>query len=1086
MEKRLLMFLAALFLCVGGVMAQSTISGTVVDENGDPVVGAAVKVDGTKIGAVTDLDGHFSISAPSHSKLLVNYLGMKEQTVKAGPNVRVVLVADQHTLDDVVVVAYGTQKRSSFTGSAGEMKSEEISKHIVSNATQALSGSVAGVQLETSSGEPGATPKIRIRGVGSMNASTNPLYIVDGAPFDGDIAAINPADIQEMTVLKDAASAAIYGARGSNGVVIITTKKSRGAGAARVTLDVKLGSNHREVPRYDVITDPGQYYETWFKAMYNSKYLHGSNSQDAFNYATANLLDESNGGLGYLVYTVPAGENLIGSNFKLNPNATLGFSDGEYTYLPDDYYDAINNSAFRQEYNLGLNGSSDKVSYYSNLGYLKDGGSVKNSNFERFTARTNVEYQAKSWLKFASNLDYTHIKTQRPSFRDDTYGSSDNLYDIANKIAPIYPMYVRDANGNIMQNAIGGPTYDMNQTNFTRPAISGNAMANNEYDKKNVDFDQFRGNWVMTVTPVDGLNLAANFTMYSRMGQYNYLYSRYASATSIDGQAYVQTTRNFSTNQIYTANYDKQFGNHAINLLAGYEHYYYKESVLYGQNDHLFDPFIAEIGNAYGRSNMKMNSYTDRLVRDGYFFRGDYNYDERYFGELSLRRDGSSIFAPGHRWGTFWSVSAGWQISKEKWFKADWVNLLKLKLSYGVQGNDNMDSGQDLARDNFRFHPWSDFYQISYTEGSDGQQGSYSSVQVFRGNSELTWEKSGEWNFGVDFALFNNRLTGTIDYFHKTTKDLLYMKTLPLSSGSAVATYPANVGEMVNKGIELTVNGDIIKTRNVTLSGNINLTHFKNKITDLDASVKENGIKGGSTILRVGGSIYEAYMLKSAGVDKTNGQPLFYKDETDDDGNVIGQTTTNDATAATKYDLGDVNPSLYGGFGFNFAWTPEKLGTLDFGFQFSFQLGGKIYDGMYQQYMTVVGNGGQTLHKDVLKGWDAVTNPDSNIPVLSSLAADGGNLGQLSVDTYLTSSNYLNLNNVSLGYTFPKQLVQRMYMNNIRMYVTAENLFLISARKGLDPRTYMGVGGYSSGSALIGGGGYPAMRSITAGIQVTF
>ena len=1082
MLKRLTMLLAGLFLMTGVALAQSTVSGTVYDNNGEPIVGAAVRVDGTKTGTVTDVDGHFSISAPANSKLTVSYLGMKDQTVKAGQNIKVTLQNDEHNLDEVMVVAYGTQKRSSFTGAAGEMKADDISKHIVSNATQALTGSVAGVQLETSSGEPGATPKIRIRGIGSMSASTEPLYIVDGAPYDGDIAAINPADIQEMTVLKDAASAAIYGARGSNGVVIITTKKSRGAGAARITFDAKLGSNHREVPRYDIITDPGQYYETWFKAMYNSKYLHGSTAEEAYKFATDNLYNENNGGLGYQVYTVPAGENLIGTNFKLNPNAKLGYSDGQYTYMPDDYYDAINNSAFRQEYNLGLNGSSDKVSYYNNLGYLKDGGSVKNSNFERFTARSNVEYQAKSWLKIASNLDYTHIKTQRPSFDADTYGSSGNLYDIATKIAPIYPMYVRDAEGNIVTNEIGGPTYDMNQTNFKRPAISGNAMANNEYDRKNADFDQFRGNWVMTITPVDGLNLAANFTLFNRTGQYNYLYSRFSTNASVDGSAYNATTRNFSTNQIYTANYDKQFGKHAVNLLAGYEHYYYKESELYGSNDHLFDPFIAEIGNAYGRANMDQGSYTDRLVRDGYFFRADYNYDERYYGEFSLRRDGSSIFAPGHRWGTFWSASAGWQINKEKWFHADWVDLLKLKVSYGVQGNDNMDSGENLARDDFRFHPWSDFYKISYNETTK----SYTSVQVFRGNSDLTWEKSGEWNVGADFALFNNRLNGTIDYFHKKTTDLLYMKSLPLSSGSAVTSYPANVGEMVNKGIEFTVNGDIIKTRHFTLSGNLNLTHFKNEITDLDPSVKENGIKGGSSILRVGGSIYEAYMYKSAGVDKTNGQPLFYKDVTDADGNVTGQTTTSDITSATRYDLGDVNPDLYGGFGFNLTWTPSNAGQLDLGFQFSYQLGGKIYDGMYQQYMTVVGNAGQTLHKDVLKGWDPITNPNSNIPVLSSLAADGGNVGQNSVDTYLTSSDYLNLNNVSLGYTFPKQLMQRLAISNLRVYVSAENLFLVSARKGLDPRTYMGVGGYTSGSALIGGGGYPAMRTITAGIQLTF
>ena len=415
MLKRLTMLSAGLFLMTGVALAQSTVSGTVVDNNGDPVVGAAVRVDGTKTGTVTDVNGHFSIAAPANSKLTVSYLGMKEQTVKAGQNIKVTLSDDQHNLDEVMVVAYGTQKRSSFTGSAAEMKSDNISKHIVSTATSALSGSVAGVQTISSSGEPGSAPRIRIRGIGSYAASSNPLYIVDGAPYDGDIASINPADIQEMTVLKDAASSAIYGARGANGVVIITTKKARGAHDARITFDAKWGSNHREIPRYDVITDPGQYYETWFKAMYNSKYLHGSTAEEAYAFANANLYNASNGGLGYQVYTVPKGENLIGTNFKLNPNATLGYSDGTYTYTPDDYYKEIDKSSFRQEYNVGINGGSSDISYYANLGYLNDGGSVAHSSFSRYTARTNVEYRVKKWLKFASNLDYAHIDSETPS-----------------------------------------------------------------------------------------------------------------------------------------------------------------------------------------------------------------------------------------------------------------------------------------------------------------------------------------------------------------------------------------------------------------------------------------------------------------------------------------------------------------------------------------------------------------------------------------------------------------------------------------------------------------------------------------------
>ena len=1100
--------LAGTFLFAGSVMAQTNVSGTVTSgDDGEPVVGAAIKVEGTNTGTVTDVNGHFQLNAPAGAKLVVSYLGMRPQTVKAGGNMKVVLQNDDKTLDEVMVVAYGTQKRSSFTGSAAEMKSDDISKHIVSTATSALTGSVAGVQTISSSGEPGSAPKIRIRGIGSYAASSNPLYIVDGAPYDGDIASINPADIQEMTVLKDAASSAIYGARGANGVVIITTKKSRGAHDARITFDAKWGSNHREIPRYDVITDPGQYYETWFKAMYNSKYLHGSTAEEAYAFANANLYNASNGGLGYQVYTVPKGENLIGTNFKLNPNATLGYSDGTYTYTPDDYYKEIDKSSFRQEYNVGINGGSSDISYYANLGYLNDGGSVAHSSFSRYTARTNVEYRVKKWLKFASNLDYAHTDSETPSYDDTSYGSSSNMFDIANKIAPIYPMYVRDAQGNIMTNSTGGPVFDSNQTNFRRPAISGNAIGNNYYDRRNIATDQFRGNWIATLTPLEGLNFAANFTVFNYSANANYLYSRFSSSgSSVDGMTYVSNGRTFSTNQIYTGNYDKTFGKHAVNLLAGYEHSTKKVSGLSGQKDHLFDPFVSELDNALAHANENASSHSDKVVRDGYFFRGDYNYDERYYGEFSLRRDGSSIFAPGHRWGTFWSASAGWMINKEEWFKAKWVDLLKLKLSYGEQGNDNMDNGTSYYYTGFYYHPWSDYYTTTYNETTK----EYNTQMTYKGNKELSWEKSGEWNVGADFALFNNRLNGSVEYFHKKTHDLLYWKDLPLSSGSSVAQYPINVGAIVNKGIEFNVNGDVIKTPTFDWNVNFNLTSVKTKFTELDPSIAEDGLKGSNRIIRVGGSYYELYMKRYAGTDKANGQPLFYKQVfTDKDGKIYTNSdgsytteselkengvtdyrskdiTVNDETKASFYDLGDALPDVYGGFGMSFNWAPENIGKFDLSFQFSYQLGGKIYDGMYQQYMTVVGNGGQTLHKDVLKGWDGVSNPTSNIPVLSTAAVDAGNVGQDCVDFYLTSSDYLNLNNVTLGYTLPRQLTSRLLINSLRVYVAGENLFIATARKGLDPRVSMGIGGYTSGAALIGGGGYSAMRSITAGIQLTF
>lgn len=1095
-----MMVFAGLFLWIGMALAQSQVSGTVVDEQGEPVVGASIRVAGTNTGTITDGDGKFSISAPLDSRLEVSYIGMQNKTVRAASKMNITLQADNNALDEVVVVAYGTQKRSQITGSAADIKAEDISKHITSTATSALSGTVAGVQTITSSGEPGSAPTIRIRGIGSYAASSSPLYIVDGAPYDGSIAAINPQDIQEMTVLKDAASAAIYGARGANGVVIITTKKARGNRDAKVTLDAKWGSNHRAIPRYDLITNPGEYYETFYKAMFNSKYMHGSTASEAYAFADATLYNSANGGLGYQVYTVPAGQRLIGTNFKLNPEATLGYSDGQYYYTPDDYYDEINNSSFRQEYNINVSGSNDRVSYYASLGYLNDGGIVENSSLNRYTARTNVEYQAKKWLKFATNLDFSHIDSESPSYSSGTYGSSTNMFYIANQLAPIYPLYVRNADGTLKTNTLGGPIYDVNQTNQTRPNIIGNAIGDNHYNRANSGTDQFRGNWVATITPIEGLNLAANFTAFSRQNNYNYLYSVFASSgSSVDGSTTVGNYRIFTTNQIYTANYDKAFGKHAINLLAGYEHYNYKESEVYGANDHLFDPFMSELNNALGKAQMSARSYTNHMVRDGYFFRGDYNYNDIYFAEASLRRDGSSIFAPGHRWGTFWSASAGWTISKEEWFNAKWVNLLKLKVSYGQQGNDNLNSSA------YPYQPWSDFYKTSYNEATK----EYTSQMVYKGNNELTWEKSGELNLGVDFALFNNRVNGSFEYFYKKTHDLLYWKTLPLSSGISVVDFPANVGAMSNKGVEFSVNGDVIRTKQLVWGLNFNITSIKTRMVELDPSISKDGLKSGSSILRVGGSRYEAYMYKYAGTDKTNGRALYYAEGfVDADGKTLYKSdgslykqdvaadvqevealngkaatvTTGDISQADKYDLGDILPRAYGGFGTTLKWK-----GLDFSMQFAYQLGGKIYDGQYQQYMHGGQSAGLNMHKDLLNAWDPFTNTDSNIPLLSTSSLDDSGVGaQAAIDRFLTSSDYLCLNNLTLGYSLPTNLVKHLALSNLRVYVAGENLFILTARKGLDPRITQAVGGFTSGAALISGGGYSAMRSITAGIQLTF
>lgn len=573
--KLFLMVLSAL-MTTAAFAQNLTVSGNVTDaSNGEPVPFASVHLQGTMTGVSTDAQGHYSLSVPADGILVFSSIGYKtiEVAVASRTQINVAMESDSQFLDETIVVAYGTATKSSFTGSAAVVNAETIENRVTTNVTSALAGTTPGVQVISSSGDPasnGAT--IRIRGIGSMSASSAPLYVVDGMPYDGSISDINPNDVESMSVLKDAAASAIYGARGANGVVLITTKRAQAADAL-VKFDAKWGSNSRLIPQYDVITNPAEYYETHYKMMYNSQIYAGKSVADAYAYADANIFDQNNGGLGYQVYTVPDGEKFIGTNFKLNPNATLGYSDGEYYYIPDDWYGETFHNSFRQEYNLSISGSKDRLSYYGSVGFLDDGGIVNNSGYKRYTARINADYQAKKWLKVSSNISYSHGDSQTASY-SSTFGSSGNVFYITNMMAPIYPLYVRDAEGNIMTEN-GRTIYDANQTNFARPAFTGNAVRDNEVDSKQNYSDVISGKWGFTATPVAGLSLSANVGLTNENERYNALYSEFGSNSGTDGIAYVTHSRVFAVNNQYLAEYKTDFGgtNHNFDILAGYEIY---------------------------------------------------------------------------------------------------------------------------------------------------------------------------------------------------------------------------------------------------------------------------------------------------------------------------------------------------------------------------------------------------------------------------------------------------------------------------------------------------------------------------------
>lgn len=1047
--KKFLLLLSVCLLTLGQVWAQSqTVKGTVLYAADDePVVGASVMVKGTSHGTITDVDGKFSITVKPDDILVVSFIGMATQEVKAANGIVVRLREDSEELDEVMVVAFGTTTRKSFTGSASVVKSDDITKRQTSNVTDALAGQIAGVQGFSTSGQPGEVSNIRIRGIGSMNASNAPLYVIDGIPAGSDaISTLSNSDIESVTVLKDATSNALYGARGANGVVLITTKRGS-TKDAQVKIDAKWGVNQRGVPTYDVMTDPGMYYETFYQALYAQT---GSHEK-----ANANLLNAMQGGLGYQVYTVPEGERLVGTNGKLNPKATLGFLDPKgYWLTPDNWYNELfQSNNLRQEYNISISGSSDKLTYFSSASFLDDTGIIKNSSFRRATARLNVDYQAKKWLKVGTNMSYSHADQKYPE--DDEYGSysSGNIFYVSNFIAPIYPLYVRDGEGNILKDKNGYTVYDFGDATViaeTRAFMNqSNPASAIELNKSLYKTDIFTGKWFVQVEPVKGLKATANLGINYSGTRYQYtanpFYGQFASS---GGYAYVAQSRSMRIDQQYLLTYVRKFGEHNVDLLAGYENFRYIGSSISGSQQKLFNPDIAEISNAI--LSPSAASSTDSYTHQGILFQAKYDFASRYYISGSYRRDASSRFAPEHRWGNFWSVGAAWDIKSESFMDAyDKIDLLKLKVSYGSQGNDGLDN----------YHVWSDLYTVSENNGT------FATTLAYKGNPDLTWETSYNFNGGIDFGFFNNRLTGTIEGWRRRTEDMLYYRPVPNSLGYAYL--PVNIGSVSNGGLDVELHGEVIKTNNVTWSLYLNMSYFKNRILKLSPELNGQWIDG-TYMYKEGESMYNRYLKSYAGVDSETGKSLWWMNEEDDKGN-IKRVTTTEYGSATQYETGDILPKVYGGFG-----TSLSTYGVDLSIAFNYQLGGRVYDSGYAQLMHggYSSSAGQNWHMDILKAWTE-NNKNTDVPALN---ADDRYINATS-DRWLVSSNYLTLQNITLGYTFPSKLLKKAHIEKLRIYAVADNVALFAARKGLDPRQ-----GYGSSHQLY----YSPMRTISGGLSITF
>lgn len=1051
--RKILLLLALISFVAMQAFAQRTVTGTVTGaDDGMSLPGVSVLVKGTNVRTITDLGGSFTVTVPAEATTIIfEFMGMETQEVAISDVMNVVMKGSDVAIDEVIVVAYGTTTKGAFTGSAAVLKSENIENRQVSNITNVLAGSVVGVQVLNANGQPGTSSTIRIRGVGSINASSAPLYVVDGVPFDGDLSSINTADVESMNVLKDAASTALYGARGANGIIMINTKKGS-AGKASISVNVKRGINSRSIKNYEVLTSPQNYLETQYQAIYNAGFYNlGYTPALANAYANQRIITNSEGGSGYQIYTVPAGELLIGTNGKLNPNATLGYTDADYYYTPDNWADEIFQNNARQEYNLSMTGGGDKYNYYVSFGYLDDQGLISNSGFNRISGRIKVDYQMKKWLKVGANVNYNNISSKYPGEQTSTT-SSGNAFWIANFIAPIYPIYVRDAATKAIIVNNGRKTYDYgdgNSTNFSRSYMAiANPAGDLIYNKTDFLNDIFNSTWNAEITPLKGLKITAQYGINLHNSIYKDLGNAYmGQSAAYGGFASQEQTRTTGFNQQYIAYYNFSTNNHNFDVTAGYDGYTWSEEDVWGNGQNLYNPDSYYLNNAI--DNLNTGGYKDTYTTKGFFSRLNYSFAGKYFGNISYRRDASSRFHPDKRWGNFYSGSAAWMISKEN-FLADvtWIDMLKIKASYGEQGNDGIGN----------YYAWQDQYRMTGADGvfADG-------TLIYKGNPDLTWETTVSYNVGIDFGLLKNKISGSLEYFGRKSSDMLYNK--PVAGSLGYTSIPMNIGSMTNSGIEIDLTGNVLKTERLSWDINANASFIKNKINELHPDLNGKLIDG-SRIYEEGKSMYRLYMQDWAGVDPETGLAQYWAEDVD--GNPI-KTTNYSLAQNFKVATENLLPKVYGGFG-----TSISAYGIDASIQFSYQLGGKIYDGGYARLMHggTSNNAGTNWHKDIYNAWTP-ENTTSDIPRLNA----NDQYANSQSTRFIVSSDYLSLNNISIGYTLPSHLVSKVHLAKIRVFFVADNVALISSRKGLDPRQ-----SFTSATTAL----YTPIRTISGGINLSF
>ncbi|MDB5224280.1 MAG: hypothetical protein JWN83_2947 [Chitinophagaceae bacterium] len=1039
MRKFFLTLSAIFFLLINAMSQNRTITGKVTDENGQGIPRASVIVKGTQIGTTTNSDGNFTLNVPANAKTLVISsvnMNIQEVAVKSG-NIDVALVPKANNLEEVVInVPYGVIKKTAFTGSEATVTSRSIEKQQVTSVTRALEGLVPGIMTTNGGGAPGSGASIVIRGFSSINGSSNPLYVLNGIPYDGSISSLSTDDIESVTVLKDAAASALYGSRAAGGVIMITTKTGK-RGRPAVSATVRQGYLTRGIPEYDRV-GPKDYYELMWQATRNAfQYGQGQTAAVAGANASAQLTDANH--LVYNAYNVPGAQLVDPVTGKLNPAAQLLWNES--------WEDALFRVAPRTNANVTVSGAGDKSDYYLSLGYLNESGIEKHTGYKRYNIRLNVNTAATNWLNVGTNLDGAYSENQgvlqSGSFTSNPFYYSRNM-------GPIYPVYQHDkTTGAIILDASGKPTLDYGvpaQMGARPYATNSNLVGSLALDERSTK--RFNGN----SNSFAEIKFSKNFSFKSTFGLgltedngTTYQNSQFGDAQNVSGRL----TKSFNRQVSYTfnqvLNFNKSFGRHSVRALVGHENYKWSNTVMSATKTGFQFPDIIQLNTATLTEGTPSSSL-DKLRIESYFANVNYDFNQKYLLSASARRDGSSRFADSVRWGNFYSAGIGWRLSQESFLKnVSWLNELKLKASYGEVGQDDIGL----------LYPYRDYF---YGDGFGSYFGSNTVA-----NPTLHWEKNKKFNVGFDFAILNNRVQGTIEYFNNVSQDLLFKVPLAPSSGSSDVNQ--NIGSSKNTGIELQLGYNVIRKKNFDWRIDLNLTHIKNEVTKLPPNQTEKGIVSGTKKISLGHSIYDFWLKEFAGVDAANGEALFYKDVLDANGKATGsRVLTNNINSASFYYFGSAIPDINGGLTNSFRYKNFDLSVL-----LTFAYGGLFYDGNYSGLMSASGYG-TALHTDILNRWQKPGDV-TTVPKLQNAVANQE--GQS--NRFLFDGSYLNVKNITLGYTLSKPLLNRLHMGGAKLFANVDNAYLFTAKKGMDPqRAFNGTSDAS----------YPPFRTFTVGLNI--